>query len=346
MSIFAHNSLIRYTTPPNNYIGSALFLSYIIAALCLTSTIGYSLYTQYTNVFHSHPSSPPSKFRQNGAGKVETRSARARHIKIYTILALVSFASISWHMLGFLITSFLDWNNSSTRSIVAVLGNNAFDKLRRWMLETGLFNDFAVQLVGDGESAVWAQLAILATWFWNLWMAGKGRQYGFTAKTMIPFIILGQNLPISLTAALFIIQLHLAAPDVTGNNKERTQTHAQPKQSPVASLMLPTIILNAILLAQPSLREHSGFSYLVLGERLLLLLPHTGLLKLNDADIKKSIAISGGFVVANWAMLRKDTSVQDVLTALVYKNQAVKTMGWDAALGVVVYGALSWGGGV
>jgi hypothetical protein len=163
---------------------------------------------------------------------------------------------------------------------------------------------------------------------------------------MIPFIILGQNLPISLTAALFVIQLHLAAPDVAGNKSKQTQPRSQPRQKPVASLMLPTILLNATLLAQPTLRRHPGFSYLVLGERLLLLSPHTGLLRLSDADIKKSVAISGGFVVANWAMLRKETAVQDVLTALVFKGQAVKTMGWDAVLGLVVHGALSWGGGV
>ncbi|KAF2624565.1 hypothetical protein BU25DRAFT_373949, partial [Macroventuria anomochaeta] len=345
MSFFEQNPLTQYTTPPNNYIGSTFFLSYIVVAFYLTSAIGYSLYTQYTSVFHSHPSSPHSKFKQNGAGKVETRNVRARHIKIYLILALISFTSISWHMLGFLITSFLDWNKSSTRNVFAVLGNTAFDKLQRWMLETSLFNDFAIQLVADGESAVWTQLAILATWGWNLWISRKGRQYGFTAKTMVPFIILGQNLPISFTVALFIIQLHLAALDVAGSEK-RTKTHAQPKQKPVASLMLPTILLNALLLAQPSLRGHPGFSYLLLAERALLLLPHTRLLKLSDADIKKSAAISGGFVVANWAMLRKDVNVGDVVMALVWRGQAVKTIGWDALLSAVIYGVLSWGGGV
>jgi hypothetical protein len=163
---------------------------------------------------------------------------------------------------------------------------------------------------------------------------------------MIPFIILGQNLPISFTAALFIIQLHLAAPDVAGDDEKRARTNIQSRHKPIASLVLPTIFLNAALLAQPSLRGHSGFSYLILAERLLLLLPHTGILKLTDAEMKKSWAISGGFIVANWAMLRKDVAVTDVLTALVYKGQAVKTMGWDATLSAIVYGVLSWGGGV
>lgn len=174
-SFFERNPLTQYTTPPNNYIGSSIFLSYIVVALYLTSTVGYSLYARYIAVFHSHPSSPPSKFKQNGKGKVETRSARKRHVKIYTFLALISFVSISWHMLGFLITSFLDWSNSGTRNVFAVLANNAVSKLKRWMLETSLFNDFATQLVADGESAVWTQLAILATWFWNLFLASKGK---------------------------------------------------------------------------------------------------------------------------------------------------------------------------
>lgn len=174
MSSLKNNPLTHYTSPPHNYVGSAFFLSYIAVALYLTFTISYSLYTQYTSAFHSHPASPPSKFKQNGVGQVETRNARARHIKIYLGLALLSFTSISWHMLGFLITSFLDWNNGSTRNIIVALGNNAAHKLKSWMLETSLFNDFAVQLVADRESALWTQLAILATWGWNLWLAMKG----------------------------------------------------------------------------------------------------------------------------------------------------------------------------
>ena len=173
MLFFENHPLTRYATPPNNYIGSTLFLSYIVVALYLTSTTAYSLYSQYISVFYSLPSSPASRFKRNDVGEDQRRNARARHIKIYTAFALISFTSISWHMLGFLITSFLDWNNSLTRNIFDAVGNNMFDKLKRWMLETSLFNDFAVQLVGDGESAVWSQLAILTTWSWNLWIGKK-----------------------------------------------------------------------------------------------------------------------------------------------------------------------------
>ena len=171
------------------------------------------------------------------------------------------------------------------------------------------------------------------------------RQYNFTTKTILPFILLGQNLPISFAMALFIIQLHLSAPDVLGS-KNKKQQNPQPKRAPLASSLLPTIILNAMLLATPTLRSHPGFSYMVLAERLLLFLPHTGLLKLSDADLQKSAAVSGGFVAANWAMMRKGMVTKDVFTALLWKGQAVKTMAWDAVLSAVVYGVLSWGGGV
>lgn len=70
------------------------------------------------------------------------------------------------------------------------------------------------------------------------------------------------------------------------------------------------------------------------------------MLKLSSADMQKCAAVSGGFVVANWAMMRKGLVLGDVFMVLGWKGQAVKTMAWDAVLSVVVYGILSWGGGV
>ncbi|KAF2998552.1 hypothetical protein E8E13_005404 [Curvularia kusanoi] len=313
MSFFEKLPLAQYTTPPNNYIGSTLFLSYIVVALYLTLTISYSLYTQFTSLFRSSPASPFSKSSQNGADQPSIRNARARHIKIYGALALLSFGSISYHMLGFLITSFLDWHGStSPRNVLAVLSSsNAVSQLKAWMLQTGLFNNFAAELVADPQSAVWAQLAVLSSWGWNLWMGRKALQYNLPLHKTLPFTLLAANLPTSFSAALFIIQLHLSSPDILSSGtpvrqqQKQQQQPAPPKPKPLTSPLLPTILLNAMLLATPTLRNHASFSYLVLAERLLLFLPHTGLLKLSKRDIESSVAVSGGFVVANWAMLRK-----------------------------------------
>jgi hypothetical protein len=164
MAIPGYDELVYYATPPNSYIGATIFLSYIVAALYATFTITYSLYTQYNTLFNKPYRS--AKDVKRDAAKV----VRARHIKIYAFLASISFAILSYHMLMFLVTHYLEWAGDKNRSLSDVSG----DKLKKWMLESTLFQDFAKQLVKDAPNAVWTQAAILATWFWNIWMGQKG----------------------------------------------------------------------------------------------------------------------------------------------------------------------------
>lgn len=161
MEIPGYDTLAHYATPPNNYIGATIFLSYIAAALYATFTIVYSLYTQYSAIFQV--STKDEKVRA-------LKAARSRHIKIYAFLASISFATLSYHMLMFLITHYLRWSGEKSRDMASV----PTEKLRIWMLDSTLFQDFARDLVKDAPNAVWAQVAILATWFWNIWIAQKG----------------------------------------------------------------------------------------------------------------------------------------------------------------------------
>jgi hypothetical protein len=163
MEIPGYDALINYATPPTNYIGSTIFLSYIVAALYATIKIAYSLYSQYTVIFNTSESSKDDQIKA-------AKAARARHIKIYAFLASISFATLSYHMLMFLITHYLEWSGDKSRSFSNV---NA-QKLKRWMLESTLFQDFAQDLVKDAPNAIWTQAAILATWFWNIYMGQKG----------------------------------------------------------------------------------------------------------------------------------------------------------------------------
>jgi len=162
MEIPLYSTLLHYATPPNSYIGASIFLSYIVLALYATLSITYSLYTQYTAIYHSTPT-------KNDSLKA-ARTARARHIKIYAFLASISFAALSYHMLFFLITHYFEWSGDKNRNFSAISGG----KLKKWMLDSTLFQDFASDLVRDVPNAMWTQGAILATWFWNVWMAGKG----------------------------------------------------------------------------------------------------------------------------------------------------------------------------
>lgn len=163
MALPIYDSLVYYATPPNSYIGSAIFLSYIVAALYATFHIILSLYTRYNAIYHS---GKPSK----DANLEAYKAARVRHIKIYAFLASISFATLSYHMLFFLITHYLNWTGDKHQSLSAV----TVSKLKNWMLQSSLFQDFASELVQSKGNAAVTQLAILGTWYWNIWMAAKG----------------------------------------------------------------------------------------------------------------------------------------------------------------------------
>jgi hypothetical protein len=174
MAFPGYATLVHYATPPNSYIGASIFLSYIILALYATLSILISLYAQYTSIFTS-PTTTKNAQLSNA------RTARARHIKIYAFLASVSFATLSYHMLFFLITHYFNWTGVSHHNFSAV----SVAGLRDWMLESTLFQDFAKDLVKNAQNAAWTQAAILCTWFWNLWMAGKGTFASFTLFVLL-----------------------------------------------------------------------------------------------------------------------------------------------------------------
>jgi hypothetical protein len=162
---------------------------------------------------------------------------------------------------------------------------------------------------------------------------------------MWKFVLLSQILPISFTVCLFLIQLHCASPDV--QEKKKIEEQPATKWNPIASLHLPNVLLNACLLAQPSLRGHEVFSSLLFLERFILLLPHTGRITLRSADIDKSMFVSAGFIVASQMMGgRKNIKFGSEVKALYDGGFAVKALGWDAVLGAVVWLCVTWGGGV
>ncbi|KAF2849551.1 hypothetical protein T440DRAFT_129754 [Plenodomus tracheiphilus IPT5] len=333
MSLPWYDALAYYSTPPNSYIGTTIFLSYIVAALYATITITISLYGRYNTL-------PNTYATPKNPGLNAAKNARKRHVKIYAFLASISFATLSYNMLMFLITHYLSWSGDQNPSVTKV----TVSRLKSWMLDSPLFQDFAQDLVKDAPSAVWTQSAIVATWFWNIWMAQKARQQKIDASTMRTYIILSQILPISLTASLFIIQLHLSAPEF--REPKDAITLPETRRKPTASPQIPNILLNIALLALPALRDNSIFSPLVLFERLALLLPHSSLLSLRDAEIVKCITVSGGFLVANAVRMRKEITPGNVLTTLGDGGYAVKALSWDAVLGAVVCLTLGWGGGV
>lgn len=151
--------------PPTNVLGTALFLSYIAVALYCSASSTLSLYNKYATI----SSGKPGKNKGDEAAE-QVKNTRKRHIKIYAFLASISFAMLLFNILSFLIKSFVRWSRSRDLEPTHV----TVARLQNWMLESSLFESFANELVRDGPSMVWTQAAILATWFWNIWMAAKG----------------------------------------------------------------------------------------------------------------------------------------------------------------------------
>ncbi|PSN75650.1 hypothetical protein BS50DRAFT_478408 [Corynespora cassiicola Philippines] len=335
--------LTQYGSPPTNYLSTTLFLSYIASALYLTFSISISLHAKYTAIFHAEDEpTPESNPKSKSQRLASAKEARKRHIQIYAMLSGIIFASLSYRMLHFLTLSFYAWRSEKSHlgKDVPISGG----EVGAWMLETSLFDDFAHELVRDGPSAVWAQLAILGTWFWGLWMATKATQRRFTDTSMLPYILLGQVLPISFTASLFVIRLHLESPDIAP--ADPSSKPAPRKLKKRASLTLPTLLLNASLLCLPRLQNHEGFMLLVLFARLVLLVPFSGRVSLKDSEVMKSMTVSGGFVAANLAMMRKTVPMGDVARGLKTGGEALGALGWDAVLGTALGAVLGWGGGV
>ncbi|KAF1828548.1 hypothetical protein BDW02DRAFT_224142 [Decorospora gaudefroyi] len=248
MATAIYNTLAHYATPPHNYIGTTIFLSYILVALYATLTLTYSLRKQYTTVSISHL---PAISHNEKARLAQTRY----YIKIYVFLASISFASLSYYMPMFLVTQFLEWKRHDTNS------GRTWEGVKRWMLDSSLFQDFAKDLVRDAPNAVCTQSAILATWFWNIWMARKvAKEHNINTSTMRPYILLSQILPISFTITLFIIQIHLSSTNTQTQPPAKHSPHAlpsNPHRNPIALLQLPNILLNVSLLLQPTL-QHVG----------------------------------------------------------------------------------------
>ncbi|KAF2638725.1 hypothetical protein P280DRAFT_528966 [Massarina eburnea CBS 473.64] len=338
----------KHANPPNNVLGLILFVAYIAAAIYATTAISLSLWRGYTRI--SLPQTATGKDDHKRIQDVQR--ARKRHIKIYAFLASVSFASLTYHMGLFLVESYAAWVAGKigvkTVSVEDAWKTADLQRVKGWVLESALFEGFARELVGDGPSAVWSMGAVVGGWFWGVWMVQKVNARGFSTKEMLPYILLTQTLPISLTITLFIIKLHLASPDLSNNPPSPPPPSSKPLSRKPTSLTLPTILLNISLLSLPSLRNTPYFLPLVLVIRIVLLSPWSRRVSLKDDQVVQSIAISGGFVMAQVFLLRKVSpgGVGELVRGVWNGGEAVRAMGVDALVGVAVHLVLGWGGGV
>ncbi|KAM0690575.1 hypothetical protein Q7P36_009343 [Cladosporium allicinum] len=193
---------------PTNYLGASIFWLYIVFALVFTGKTLQTLYNLYTTTYKTK------------------ESKHTRQIWLFSILALLSFATLSATMLNVLIQSF---NQRATLLGKSPLSSNSNENLPlaiwEWSTTSSLFADFAEGLVQDSARFFWAQTALLATLSTVIYMGTEGRQRQI--PELWTFFALSQILPISFAQNLFYVALLLTSPEAETKENETNASTSQ-----------------------------------------------------------------------------------------------------------------------
>lgn len=152
--------------PLYNLSGALIFTAYVLSALFLIAFITNSLRLQYTK------SSPG------------TKRGREKHIQIFSALSILSFSTLSYHMIKYLIVSYRAWSKSYGYQLPAGLfGSNSLLGTREqrvplhiwsWLTNSTLFTDFATTICSNNARFWWTQQALLVTMAWSAFMSLEG----------------------------------------------------------------------------------------------------------------------------------------------------------------------------
>jgi hypothetical protein len=198
---------------PTNYLGAAIFWLYIVFALVFTGKTLQTLYTLYTTTYKTK------------------ESKHTKQIWLFSVLALLSFATLSTTMLNVLIQSF---NQKTPLLQQSPSWEELPQAIWHWSTTSSLFTDFAEGLVQDSARFFWAQTALLATLSTVIYMGTEGRQRQI--PELWTFFALSQILPISFAQNLFYVALLLTSPET------ETETETEAKEEPTTTVSSQRIL--------------------------------------------------------------------------------------------------------
>jgi hypothetical protein len=133
-----------------NYFGATVFWLYIAAALYFSTIIIITII-------------------RVGPSKGGNGSRRKQDTLIFSILAAISFATLSTNMLNVLIQSYQSW---SADHKVSATWNPI--QVWTWSITSTLFQDFGEAIVASPARYLWVQTALLATLSVCLFMGIEG----------------------------------------------------------------------------------------------------------------------------------------------------------------------------
>ncbi|KAK3633933.1 hypothetical protein LTR56_015543 [Elasticomyces elasticus] len=294
-----------------NYFGAAIFWSYNVAALGLTTVVLQTLATLQ-----------PSR---------DGSQERRKRTRIFGAMAAISFSTLSFNMLNVLIQSYIRWPERFP-SAYDRSQHSMIDSIWTWSTTSTLFRDFGEAIVADEARYLWVLSALMGTFSVCLYMATEGRRRSI--PRLWAFFALSQILPISFAQNLFYIAI-LRQPA---------------KVQPVTVRSLPNagflLVYSLLLSVAPRAAKSSLLMPLIIMARLLLVMPlflvQSGAAT-NDnglvSRLQRPVAIAAGLLIVRQAILAlEENSFTDIVAAL-NSHPAVSALGSDLIISVMSFGA-------
>ncbi|KAK5718913.1 hypothetical protein LTR17_015503 [Elasticomyces elasticus] len=294
-----------------NHFGAAIFWSYNVAALGLT-----------TVVLHTLATLQPSR---------DGSQERRKRTQIFGAMAAISFSTLSFNMLNVLIQSYIQWPERFPRAYDRSQ-HSMIDSIWTWSTTSTLFRDFGEAIVADEARYLWVLSALMGTFSVCLYMATEGRRRSI--PRLWAFFALSQILPISFAQNLFYIAII------------RQPAKAQPvtvRSLPNAGVLL---VYSLLLSVAPRAGQTSTLMPLIIVARLLLVMPlilvqsgaatnNTGLVP----RLQRPVAIATGLLIVRQAILAfEEDSLTDMVAAVI-SHPAVSALGFDLIISIMSFGA-------
>ena len=150
----------------SNVTGATIFVGYVLAALCLSTLIVLDLYQSYKS--------------QNNSSSARTPSVFSR-LQIFLALAVLSFSTLSYHMLSYLIYMYNKWVTTHDPEVIPGPSNlltlstmQAPRQIWQWLTESALFLDFAETICKNSANFWWTQQALFVSMASALFISIEG----------------------------------------------------------------------------------------------------------------------------------------------------------------------------
>ncbi|KAI7339945.1 hypothetical protein KC315_g979 [Hortaea werneckii] len=325
---------------PTNYLGAALFWSYILAALAFT---GLAIHTILKI-------NPPTTRPENH----DDANLSARTFRLFAFLASLSFATLSANMLHVLIHSFQHWHSAlspPTRPLQPA-PTTWLSLIWSWSTTSTLFQDFAHAILASPARRIWtfSELGMALTVCLHLGLEGRRRQ----TPRLYVFFALSQILPVSFAQGLFYLAVLRLDGGVEAERSRAAEGHGRDgggRRREKGLMVIPSPAWVAVTclayggcIAAACLLNETGFLMpLVLVARLLLLAPRFLPLRLYADDSVAARAVQTALplfalVMVGYASLTAILDDEDYglsIPRALFSHPAVSSLGFDAVLSVI-----------